>query len=94
MVKRIPELLLKERINPRREFFRASLEKVKDLFNLMDGDVWEVEEVKKQRTEKIENANGSTQVVGDLITGRWSDGKRKVPQVSSQKSIVINFILI
>ena len=33
-------LLSKERINPRREFFCVSLEKVKELFNLMDGDVW------------------------------------------------------
>ena len=88
-------LLSKERINHRREFFSISLEKVKELFNLMDGDVWirEVservieEEVvhlkeKKQTTEKFgydnKNANGSVQEVGDLIAGRWFDGKRSI----------------
>jgi len=75
----IHKLLLKERINPRREFFRVSLEKVKELFNLMDGDVW-VCEVKEETMDKIrnENANGSSQEVGDLITGRWFDGKRSI----------------
>ena len=29
-----------ERINPKREFFRVSLEEVKKLFDLMDGELW------------------------------------------------------
>jgi len=45
-------LLLKERINPRREFFCVSLEKVKELFNHKDGDVW-VGEVKGRVIEEV-----------------------------------------
>jgi hypothetical protein len=33
-----------ERINPRREFFRVSIEEVKTFFDLMDGELWEIKE--------------------------------------------------
>ena len=52
-----------ERINPKREFFRVSLEEVKTFFDLIDGDLWdecpeeEEEEERDQRKYKLCNEN-------------------------------------
>ena len=43
-----------ERINPNREFFRASPEEVNTFFNLIDGDLW-VEPPKEEDIKKEEN---------------------------------------
>jgi hypothetical protein len=44
----------KERINPKREFFRASTQEIKMFFELMDGDFWENEEKYKQYEDEYE----------------------------------------
>ncbi|MBE18078.1 MAG: hypothetical protein CMH79_04880 [Nitrospinae bacterium] len=36
----IHRLLSKHRINPKREFFKISLEEIQDYFELMDGEIW------------------------------------------------------
>lgn len=43
------------RINPRREFFRVSVEEVRTFFDLMDGDMWRSEEeVEEDEEEDVE----------------------------------------
>jgi hypothetical protein len=46
-----------ERINPKREFFRVSPEKVKVFFDLMDGEIWipKQEEEKKDEEDNKDN---------------------------------------
>jgi hypothetical protein len=44
----IHRILAAERVNPRREFFRASVEPVRLLFELMDGQWWDGEESTEQ----------------------------------------------
>ena len=40
-----------ERINPKREFFRVSIEEVKTFFELMDGELWEIKEKEEDEEE-------------------------------------------
>ena len=61
-----------ERIHPKREFFRASLEEVKTFFNLMDGEVW-IENISKEEEEDEEEDE-------DLKTNNVKKGCRDAHQ--------------
>ena len=43
-----------ERVNPKREFFRVSLEEVKAFFDLIDGESWDTTILEKKEEEKDE----------------------------------------
>ena len=45
----------KERINPKREFFRVSTEEVKAFFDLIDGDLWVKDLEEEEEEEEEEN---------------------------------------
>jgi hypothetical protein len=56
-----------ERINPKREFFRISLEEVKTFFDLIDGDLWvkcpeEDEEDEEDEEEEEEDEDNQTTI--------------------------------
>lgn len=56
-----------ERINPKREFFRVSLEEVKTFFDLIDGDLWvkcpeEDEEDKEDEEEEEKDEDNQTTI--------------------------------
>jgi len=44
-----------ERINPKREFFRVSIEEVKTFFQLMDGEYWKEENLEENIDDDIDN---------------------------------------
>jgi len=60
--KTIHKLLLKKRTNPNREFFSVSLEIVKDLFNLMDGEIWEGEIIHQKKQKQIKIKKNKKQI--------------------------------
>jgi len=62
-----------EHINPKREFFRVSLEEVKTFFDLMDGDLW----VKKIIEEEEEEETTHTTKLGCRdVTKCFINGQR------------------
>jgi hypothetical protein len=48
-----------ERINPKREFFRISIEDLKTLFDLIDGDLW----IKNENNDYVENNDSNKSLV-------------------------------
>ena len=67
-----------ERINPKREFFRVSVEEVKTLFDLVDGDLWiekSVEEIEDEEEDdedltKTPVVKGSRNMTKCFINGQ------------------------
>lgn len=64
-----------ERINPKREFFRVSLEEVKTFFDLMDGDFWIKNINIDNETDETDEENEES--IKDLIDDSIKDLKIK-----------------
>jgi hypothetical protein len=74
-----------ERINPKREFFRVSLEEVKTFFDLIDGDLWvkcpEEDEEDEEEEEEEDEDNQTTISNSPVVKCRdmskcFTDGQR------------------
>ena len=55
--KKLHIILGNKRINPRKEFFESSVEKIRQLFDLIDGEYYEFENKNRQSTEHMEKYN-------------------------------------
>jgi hypothetical protein len=53
-----------ERINPRREFFRVSLEEVRKFFDLMDGEMWAETCVEEEEEEDDTSSDSRVNLLG------------------------------
>ena len=69
-----------ERINPKREFFRISIEEVKIFFDLMDGDLWVDKYIEEEEEEDEDEQSQTTksQVIKGLrdMSKCFTNGQR------------------
>ena len=90
-----------ERVNPNREFFRISSEKVKLMFNLMDGELWLENQLTKNETEVLEEIkeNNFSNIIEtkhktkkDTISKTKFLKQLKQLEIDSQEDIIMKFI--
>ena len=67
--KKLHLILSEHRINPNREFFRISSKKLHLLFDLMDGENWEIEKIEKSTDTSIERH--SVSISQNDYIGQW-----------------------